>query len=150
MEIKGNSINFYGIKEEIQNAKLKITSLTNRKIKDHLTNFEKQVEVAKNIQWKYESLRDGWKDFSYSLNSLIESSHAAHKSHVEFSSHLFFLPNSIKFINNFQFKINFKDEDNNNCIVYFNVNPMIYRIGTTNVKIKREDIEKGFNTNMVF
>ena len=83
MEVKDNTIEFYGLKEEIQDAKFKITIFFNKKIKNDFQEYQKQVEVAKNIQWKYELAKNDWKDFSYFLNSFIESSHSAQKPYVK-------------------------------------------------------------------
>ena len=91
----------------------------NKKLKAHYKTIEKQVQISKNIQWQFELSQNEWKDFSIYLNSLIETTFSAHKTNVRF-----------------------KNEDNLDCIVYLNTNPMIYRVGDKNLKLQRLELDK--------
>ena len=71
-------INFFGLKEEIADAKVMILKAQ----VNHYTSLETQLRLSKNVQWRYELKPSEWVDFSLYINSVIESDFSQKKSNV--------------------------------------------------------------------
>lgn len=113
-----NQINLYGPKDEILNAKLKITSLIAEKIKSHFSKTEENIRLSKNIEWKFEFQTDKWKSFSLYINSQIESAFNKKEKFV-------------KFLN----------EENKHCTINFDSSPIKLTLDNkTSFKVKRKDL----------
>ena len=81
---KSNKLELYGWREEVVRAVVAISQLMNAKTKEHFTQLETQMKIAKNIQWQYEVTKGKWVEFPMYQNSLIEASYSKQESEVSF------------------------------------------------------------------
>lgn len=78
INIQNNEIEFHGLKEEVANAKITLSNLITEKNR----TWSEQVRLSKDIQWKFEIKTNFWKEFSFDINSLIESAYLKKRPNV--------------------------------------------------------------------
>jgi hypothetical protein len=86
INIKNNTIELYGLEEEIMKFKLEITNLITEKNRKWLKSREQELHISKSVQWQYEISPGKWIDFPVELNGQIELAHSKNDTKVLFEN----------------------------------------------------------------
>ena len=137
---ENTKLTFYGYKEDVLSAKIEATLFINDKIIKNNSEFEKKLNVSKDIQWLYEHQKDDWRPFSLLINSSIESAYLNKNSHVNI--HFSYKKIIIKISYLYVIKVCFTTEENQPGIIYFNIKPNFFCTKGQRYNIRRVEISK--------
>lgn len=123
LRTSNQSIELYGTTNRVLEAKSKLHEQIARANTDRMSRLEQNLRVVKDFQWQYKVPPNNvWKNFPVYLNSLIETDYRLKKGSVKFSN-----------------------EENEEAVVFLNVNPMIYTYTNKTYELRRVNVANSIN-----
>lgn len=116
--LKNRVIELFGPTNSVLEAKSILHEQITKVNSARISRIQQNLRISKDIQWQYK-VGEVWKSFPVYLNSLIEADYGFSKPMVEF-----------------------QNEENENAIVFLNVNPMVYAYGSNSFDLRRIDVTK--------